>query len=449
MTDVAESVARLREHLGRDVPLAIMRADDLNEIATELRDLRGQLRDAHNDLLNIRGILSPNGQPRRVPPAVQMVPNAAPAVQWLADDRDMYRDRWNAARGDAEEWRQHALKHRDEGSPFEQAAWRAMAHALCCVLSALDGDEAGKPADAETIALAPPPGSYWTDLDGKVWDLSCQYLDRHHRLWRVVGMVEGGPALTCIQMPGMVFALAHVAAAYGLLTPIPPKVELSHYGNGTHGGPAKHIGGRENCPAPECMDAEADEREERDEETRRVRILLNAVNRFIERWAEAGGQARAHLWRDLSIAADPVSELFDARIADLDHRAALLPDGGLATKPARFDLSALIEPAPSTPAPHRVKVHTVHVINMTDDQDHYDEPRYDVQHTPQCDALPYGESCWFDQQETDVGTDDWPTEPGEYIVNGEYTEYDFYVDFAPAPAADKPCHCYPRCAAEG
>jgi hypothetical protein len=49
---------------------------------------RIELRDAGNDLLDVRGILSPNGFPRRVPADVPMVPTVAPAVEWLANEVD-------------------------------------------------------------------------------------------------------------------------------------------------------------------------------------------------------------------------------------------------------------------------------------------------------------------------------------------------------------------------
>jgi len=127
-------------------------------------------------------------------------------------------------------------------------------------------------------------------------------------------------------------------------------------------------------------------------------------------------------------------------------RDVLVPKGQMtqaldAIRAEAFDFTTLLEPEPPAPAPHRVTVTTVHHINMTDDNDHYDEPSYEVHHTPQCDALPYGEDCWIDHQHRDVGTDDWPTEPGEYIAsgeaiksfNGEYTEYDFHMDFEPVP----------------
>lgn len=190
-------------------------------------------------------------------------------------------------------------------------------------------------ADDQPAPRTPPPGSYWTDPAGKVWDLSCQYLDRHHRLWRISGIAEYGPVLKCIQLPNLRFLLAYVVDRHGPLVAIPPKVkpEPTHYGNGTHGGPAQHKGKRENCPAPECNDAIADEAEERDEDTRRVRVLLDSVNRLISRWAEADHSARADLWRGLVGAAEDAGDLFESRIAELDHRAAQLPDGGLATKP--------------------------------------------------------------------------------------------------------------------
>jgi hypothetical protein len=108
---------------------------------------------------------------------------------------------------------------------------------------------------------------------------------------------------------------------------------VTHAGPGIIGEMITHTGTRETCSSPECADAVAERRAEQDEETRRVRILLGTVGRFIDRWADADDQARTDLWRGLSAAADPVGELFDARIADLDRRCAQLPDGGLATMP--------------------------------------------------------------------------------------------------------------------
>jgi hypothetical protein len=95
------------------------------------------------------------------------------------------------------------------------------------------------------------------------------------------------------------------------------------------------------------------------------------------------------------------------------------------------------KPEPPAPAPHRVKVYTVRILGPELGSEWHDEPQYDIHHTPQCDALPYGHECWIDQQHNDVGTDDWPAEPGEYVAtieyvksfNGEYTEYDSCMDF--------------------
>jgi hypothetical protein len=61
---------------------------------------RIRLRDQGNDLLNIRGMLSPNGWPRRVPDDVEMVPNVAPAIRWLLDELERLTE-LVAARGTA------------------------------------------------------------------------------------------------------------------------------------------------------------------------------------------------------------------------------------------------------------------------------------------------------------------------------------------------------------
>ncbi len=49
------------------------------------------------------------------------------------------RDRLATVRVVAEEWRQYAVGHREEPDPGVDSAWKAMAHALCCVLAAVDG----------------------------------------------------------------------------------------------------------------------------------------------------------------------------------------------------------------------------------------------------------------------------------------------------------------------
>ena len=71
---------------------------DLRGVLAERDDAVGtverwtpELRDKRNDLLDIRGILSPPSGPRRVPPGVEMVPAAAPAVLWIADELDRVR----------------------------------------------------------------------------------------------------------------------------------------------------------------------------------------------------------------------------------------------------------------------------------------------------------------------------------------------------------------------
>jgi hypothetical protein len=75
---------------------------DVKALLDEVARLRVELRDAGNDLLDVRGILSPNGYPRRVP--MELVPTVAPAVGWLAAELDQarellaFRDRENAER---------------------------------------------------------------------------------------------------------------------------------------------------------------------------------------------------------------------------------------------------------------------------------------------------------------------------------------------------------------
>ena len=65
--------------------------DEVRRLRAKIEDRRRRLVDAESDLLNVRGILSPNGYPRRVPADVEMVPAVAPAVQWLADEVDQLR----------------------------------------------------------------------------------------------------------------------------------------------------------------------------------------------------------------------------------------------------------------------------------------------------------------------------------------------------------------------
>jgi hypothetical protein len=69
----------------RDVPALIAEVERLN--AKVERD-HVELRDKRTDLLNVRGILSPNGYPSKVP--MPLVPTVAPAVQWLVAEVERY-----------------------------------------------------------------------------------------------------------------------------------------------------------------------------------------------------------------------------------------------------------------------------------------------------------------------------------------------------------------------
>jgi hypothetical protein len=52
-------------------------------MAAELLKLRPRLLAASNDLIEVRGALSPNGGSRAVPPEVSMQDSVLPAVEWL------------------------------------------------------------------------------------------------------------------------------------------------------------------------------------------------------------------------------------------------------------------------------------------------------------------------------------------------------------------------------
>lgn len=55
-------------------------------LVAKLDNYRARLTKAESDLLNVRGTLSPNGYPRRVP--MELGPTLAPAVEWLAGEVD-------------------------------------------------------------------------------------------------------------------------------------------------------------------------------------------------------------------------------------------------------------------------------------------------------------------------------------------------------------------------
>lgn len=67
------------------------------------------------------------------------------AIRVVLTERDQLRARLAAVHATTEEWHAFALEHRDDPEPAAQAAWRAMAHALGCVLTALDGEPGKKP----------------------------------------------------------------------------------------------------------------------------------------------------------------------------------------------------------------------------------------------------------------------------------------------------------------
>lgn len=92
----AEFVAHAREDVPALLALVERQAAELARCVERLDRRTAELRDAHNDLLDVRGILSPAGYEPVTP--LSLVPTVAPAVQWLVDrlaaveqDRDQAR----------------------------------------------------------------------------------------------------------------------------------------------------------------------------------------------------------------------------------------------------------------------------------------------------------------------------------------------------------------------
>jgi len=75
--------AGLREALEASEAECAKVIEERDEAFERIARWRIELRDKSNDLVNIRGILSPNGGERAVPDDVPTVPDAAPAVEWL------------------------------------------------------------------------------------------------------------------------------------------------------------------------------------------------------------------------------------------------------------------------------------------------------------------------------------------------------------------------------
>ena len=58
----------------------------VTDLLVEFVRIRAKLIDLQNDALNIRGMLSPNGFPRRVPMALGA--ELAPAIEWLLAENE-------------------------------------------------------------------------------------------------------------------------------------------------------------------------------------------------------------------------------------------------------------------------------------------------------------------------------------------------------------------------
>lgn len=59
---------------------------DVPALLDEIARLRTELRDKGNDLLDVRGLLSPNGGDSVLPTGFDISEQVAPAVEWLVDE---------------------------------------------------------------------------------------------------------------------------------------------------------------------------------------------------------------------------------------------------------------------------------------------------------------------------------------------------------------------------
>lgn len=122
---------------------------ELARYAERLDRRTAELRDAHNDLLDVRGILSPAGYEPVTP--LPLVPTVAPAVQWLVDrlaaveqDRDRLKAELEqaqpvltAASNVVKVWRQWRVGRGKEVIPIKALALAVDVHTLAPVAAAL------------------------------------------------------------------------------------------------------------------------------------------------------------------------------------------------------------------------------------------------------------------------------------------------------------------------
>lgn len=81
--DAAATVAQLVRERGERMKVENALRDEIAELEAQRERRRVRLVAAEADLMDVRGLLSPNGQTRRIPAEVQIHERVAPAIKWL------------------------------------------------------------------------------------------------------------------------------------------------------------------------------------------------------------------------------------------------------------------------------------------------------------------------------------------------------------------------------
>lgn len=81
--EAADTVARLVLERGQRMKVENALRDEIVELQQQRDRRRVRLIAAEADLLSVRGLLSANGEPRRVPANIEIHERVAPAVEWL------------------------------------------------------------------------------------------------------------------------------------------------------------------------------------------------------------------------------------------------------------------------------------------------------------------------------------------------------------------------------
>lgn len=117
-------------------------------------------------------------------------------------------------------------------------------------------------------------------------------------------------------------AVALAALSIGVLLGLIVTVLFARTLAEIHSRPQNHETEYDELDVKDCLDPD---------DLIAIRQLLRAQGRMRDGWAEADDSGRRFIWTDLHNKGDAVAERFHDRIAELNHAAAQLEDGALAT----------------------------------------------------------------------------------------------------------------------